>query len=64
MKSKFDASGGLEQMDRPPLKGIPQPPKCPRYGDDSVFYTYSKGPNVQELTLKWPYRNRGKGPTD
>ena len=26
-------AGGLTQIDRAPLKGIPQPPKCPRYGD-------------------------------
>jgi len=62
--TKPDFADGITQADRKPVKGIPVPPKCPRYGDDSVFYTYSKGPNVSELTLDWPYRGRGKGPTD
>jgi hypothetical protein len=27
-------AGGVTQIDRAPLKGVPQPPKCPRYGDE------------------------------
>ena len=61
--TKPDFADGITQADRKPVKGIPQPPKCPRYGDDSVFYTYSKGPDIRALSLDWPYRGRGKGPS-
>lgn len=63
MKPKSDAAGGLEQVDRKPLRGIPQPPKCPRYGDDwanSSAGFNPKGPNINELMNSWPYRGPGR----
>jgi len=61
MKPKYDAAGGLTQESKLNVVGCNKPQ--PRFDDDSVFYTYSKGPNVSELTLSWPYRGRGKGPS-
>jgi hypothetical protein len=40
---------GLTQIDRAPLKGIPAPPKCPRYGDEwanSPAGLATKGPGA------------------
>ena len=44
-------AGALPQIDRPPLKGIPQPPKCARYGDEwanSSAGLMTKGPGMVE----------------
>jgi hypothetical protein len=49
--------------DQAPVKGIPQPPKCPRYGDDWATSSAGfnvKGPDILKLTLAWPYRGPGK----